>query len=154
MHRPYLVFSQAHVLDLPQLASLARVHFDARLDFPRDNELATVTILDQSATFSLNMRESTAADWGRALGAELRGRAAGMAALAARCPRVVEVAPEPSNDPDSMGPSTASSRLLFALLGGLASLLLGPVLPPDDSTLYGTRGARERMLSAQNSEQK
>jgi hypothetical protein len=67
--------------------------------------------------------------------AEQRGRAAGMATLAERCPTIWEVA--------SLGADSELARL--NLCGILAAVGLGPVLPDDGSTLYGVRGAMERV---------
>jgi hypothetical protein len=66
--------------------------------------------------------------------AEVAGRAAGMAALAARCKTLWEV--EPVGDVDA--------ATLHAFCALLASVALGPVMPPDESTLYGVRGAMQR----------
>ena len=42
----------------------------------------------------------------------------------------------------------APAAITLELAGLLASVALGPVLPPDDSTLFGVRGARERAQKA------
>jgi hypothetical protein len=84
--------------------------------------------------FVLEARPSTAADVARARDAELRGRAAGMGDLAARCRTVWSLAAE----------SEAPEWLLLELCAVLAFAALGPVLPPDGATLFGVRGAREQ----------
>jgi hypothetical protein len=58
-----------------------------------------------------------------------------MATLAARCPTVWLI--------DECEPR--SQAALLNLCAILASVALGPVLPDDDSTLFGVRGAMERV---------
>src|SRR5690606_29285255 len=87
-----------------------------------------------SAELEVRSRPVTPDDLERARAAEVRGKAAGMAALAARCRFVWEVAPT----------EEADERVVLALCGLLASVALGPVLPPDGATLFGVRGAMER----------
>jgi hypothetical protein len=84
--------------------------------------------------FRLTARLAGAADLAAAERAEARGRAGGMAALAARCPVIWELEPLAPGD----------ERMTLTLAALAASLALGPVLPPDGSTLFGVRGARER----------
>ena len=67
--------------------------------------------------------------------AEARGRAAGMSLLADRCPTIWDV--EPSAEDNEL------ARLHLCAI--LASVALGPVLPDDGSTLFGVRGAMERV---------
>ena len=86
-------------------------------------------------SFGLSVRPRTADDLARAQVAEERGRAAGMAGLAERCASVWEVEPE-------AGVDLSATLMLCAII---ASVALGPVLPPDDSTLFGVRGAMERV---------
>src|SRR5688572_14794093 len=86
-------------------------------------------------SFELRARPRTADDLARAWIAEERGRAAGMAGLAERCASVWEVEPE-------AGVDLSATLMLCAII---ASVALGPVLPPDDSTLFGVRGAMERV---------
>jgi hypothetical protein len=84
--------------------------------------------------FTLLKRARSPQDVDAARAAETRGRAAGMAALAERCPEVWLVEPD-------AGTSEAATLLMCAVI---ASVALGPVLPPDESTLFGVRGAMER----------
>jgi hypothetical protein len=58
-----------------------------------------------------------------------------MASLAERCPTIWDVEP--------VGEDSELARL--NLCGILAAVALGPVLPDDGSTLYGVRGAMERV---------
>jgi hypothetical protein len=58
-----------------------------------------------------------------------------MSLLASRCPSVWEVHPE-------AGASEAACLNLCAILAAVA---LGPTLPPDASTLFGVRGAMQRL---------
>jgi hypothetical protein len=70
--------------------------------------------------------------------AETRGKAGGMASLAARCAVVWTITHE----------SEISGSAELQLSALLASIALGPVLPEDESTLYGVRGAMERAEKA------
>jgi hypothetical protein len=142
------VFSQHPdlVAALPQLLGHARRFFAAEVEVLSasapggDGARAETTVRLSSArypghgTFRIDARPTSDADRSEALAAEQRGRAGGMAALAARCPIVWEVTPEGD-------PSGAAELQVTALL---ASVALGPVLPDDGSTLYGVRGAMER----------
>lgn len=84
-------------------------------------------------TLRVEARPARSEDWDAAQRAELCSAAAGMAALARRCSSVWQVHAEF----DTPG--------LLGLCALLANLGLGPVLPPDESTLYGVRGALERL---------
>lgn len=79
-------------------------------------------------------RAATVADWEAARRAEARGRSAGMSLLAERCPAVWEITD-----------AEAEPRAALTLAGVLAAVGLGPVLPPDESALFGVRGALERL---------
>ena len=147
------VFSQQPdlVAALPQLLAHARRFFAAELDVlsasaPDRPDLADAHVLLRlesarypgQGTFRIEARRPTAADQAAAQGAELRGKAGGMAQLAARCGAVWFVTAE--------GEVTGSAQLQLSAL--LASVALGPVLPEDESTLYGVRGAMERAEKA------
>lgn len=84
--------------------------------------------------FLVTARAATSADQERARRAEALGRAAGMAGLAARCKTVLVIEPL-RETPD---------RVMLELCAVCAATVLGPILPPDDSTLLGVRSARER----------
>jgi len=146
---PTRVFSQQPdlVAALPKLLQHARRFFAAELDvlsasLPlRPEPLnAQVSIRLASARypgqgrFAISSRPATDDDRFAAEAAEARGNAGGMALLAARCPAVWVVTAE--------GEVTGSAALQLSAL--LASVALGPVLPEDESTLYGVRGAMER----------
>jgi hypothetical protein len=87
------------------------------------------------AVFRVACRPATAADWDAARRAEQNGRATGMGQLAARCATVWDVT----------GEGEDSAPALLNLCALLASAALGPVLPPDESSLFGIRGAMERL---------
>lgn len=139
----HLVFAQSSGLDLPTLDAQARRLFEAAFEALAATgpdlrfRLEAPTHL-RGASFRLHPRPRSEADLERAKRAETRGRAAGMAALAARCAAVWEV----HADPD------APAEALHTVCAVLASVALGPVLPPDDSTLYGVRGALARATAA------
>jgi len=61
-----------------------------------------------------------------------------MSLLAARCPAIWDIEPEAE--------VTDTAELQLSAL--LASVALGPVMPSDQSTLYGVRGAMERAEKA------
>lgn len=150
---PTRVFSQQPdlVAALPQLLAHARRFFAAELEVlsssppeRADAAIAFVTLQLQSArypgagTFRLEARRPNQADQAAAQAAELRGKAGGMAQLASRCPALWVLTAE--------GEVTGSAELQLSAL--LASVALGPVLPEDESTLYGVRGAMERAEKA------
>lgn len=150
---PTRVFSQQPdlVAALPRLLQHARRFFAAELDVlgssPPDRPQpldAFVGLRLSSArypghgTFRITSRPASADDRFAAEAAEARGRAGGMSELAARCPAVWVVTHE--------GEVTGSAELQLSAL--LASIALGPVLPEDESTLYGVRGAMERAEKA------
>jgi hypothetical protein len=87
------------------------------------------------ANFRVESRTALAADWEAARRAERKGSAGGMGELAARCPHIWELKPA----------AEASEAATLNLCALLASVALGPVLPPDESTLFGIRGAMERL---------
>jgi hypothetical protein len=150
---PTRVFSQQPdlVAALPQLLAHARRFFAAELEVlssspPERPDLASahITLRLESArypgsgTFRIEARRPNEADQAAARSAELRGKAGGMAQLAARCAALWLVTCE--------GEITGSAELQLSAL--LASVALGPVLPEDESTLYGVRGAMERAEKA------
>jgi hypothetical protein len=143
------VFSQQPdlIAALPQLLAHARRFFAAELEVlsaspPERAELAAARVslrlesarYPGSGTFRLEARATTGDDRAAAERAEARGRAGGMAQLAARCGVIWVLTPD--------GEVTGSAELQLSAL--LASVALGPVLPADESTLYGVRGAMER----------
>lgn len=136
---PFLIFAQAPEprVDPAALVRNATRHFRADVEI-LEERAGTLRLKLGDASFALHARVRSDADLERARRAETRGRAAGMADLAARCPTVWEVEPEPG----------AAERAFHQLCAVLAITALGPVLPPDDSTLYGVRGAMERAQKA------
>jgi hypothetical protein len=88
------------------------------------------------AQFRLTWRATTRDDRMAARDAEARGRAAGMSALAEKCAQVWTI--------EAAGEEGASDAAFLTLAAICASVALGPVLPPDGSTLFGVRGAIER----------
>ena len=138
------MFSQATEAQVPaeRIAAQAERYFDVRVESDPDGASTDgvtlrVTLPSGSETdqFRITSRAVLPADLRAAQEAESRGRAAGMADLAARCTRVWEVAAE----------TNASEAATLTLCAVLASTALGPVLPDDRSTLFGVRGAMERV---------
>lgn len=133
-------------IDLPELFRATRSYFDATIEI-LSQVMATNGAGDRvevelrsahygySGRFFVSARRTSEHDLADARLAEEHGRAAGMAALAQRCATVWDV--EPSAEDSEL------ARL--NLCGILASVALGPVLPDDVSTLYGVRGAMERV---------
>jgi hypothetical protein len=156
---PTRVFSQQPdlVAALPQLLAHARRFFAAEVEVlaaspPDRSQLSDGFVSLQFnggrypglGTFRIESRSTTDEDRASARAAELRGKAGGMAELAARCPRLWTVIPE--------GDVSGSAEL--QLCGLLASIALGPVMPADESTLYGVRGAMERAEKAAETAEK
>lgn len=142
------VFAQRDqlTLDLPALLRTARSYFDATLDIQKRSDPAadgrdSVEVLLRSeehgyeGLLAIRTRWTSEHDCADARDAERRGQAAGMASLAERCPTIWDVEP--------VGADSELARL--NLCGILAAVALGPVLPDDGSTLYGVRGAMERV---------
>jgi hypothetical protein len=140
------VFAQRDelTLDLPELLRATRRYFDATLEVQARagnaaGECVQVALRSEKhgyeGVLTISTRRVTDDDLLAARLAEQRGRAAGMANLAERCPTIWEVA--------SVGADSELARL--NLCGILAAVALGPVLPDDGSTLYGVRGAMERV---------
>ncbi len=134
-------------MDVVRLRSHARQFFGASFDVvgkpvvrgvgkdqERELRVAFGTQRGKDAGFTLVSRPVRSADVLAARDAEARGNVPGMGSLAEACARVWELR-EPADAPD------ADVYLLCALL---ASVALGPVLPPDHGTLLGVRTARER----------
>jgi hypothetical protein len=141
------VFAQRETLtlDLPELLRATRRYFDATLEVQSlaqsadSGDLVQVLLRaekhDYEGVLTIHSRKATAEDLVAARDAEQRGRAAGMSNLAERCPTIWEV--------NSVGTDSELARL--NLCGILAAVALGPVLPDDGATLYGVRGAMERV---------
>ena len=144
------VFAQTAALrlDLAELQRATRSYFDATLEvlgreqpeLRADQRDHVELFLDceryrYSGAFSIRTRQTVESDWADARLAEQNGRAAGMATLAARCPTIWEV--------DPIGEDSEPARLNLCAI--LAAVALGPVLPDDHGTLFGVRGAMERV---------
>lgn len=65
---------------------------------------------------------------------------AGMDVLVARAKRVWQIASVVEDGGNALAP--------LALAGVLASLLLAPIVPPGAATIFGVKGARERLSAA------
>ncbi len=139
---PYLVFAQLEepVVPVDTLRAQARAHFDAEISRIEDGSATggalriAISSPLGTAELAIEARAATEDDRARALAAEARGHAAGMAALAARCPTVFVVRPRPH----------VQESQVLELCAVLALVGLGPILPPDGSTLLGVRSARHR----------
>jgi hypothetical protein len=140
------VFAQRDELafDLPELLRATRRYFDATLEVqslvqsPTGDRVQVLLQCDKhgyDGKLTIASRRTTNEDLLAARAAEARGRAAGMSLLAERCATIWEVS--------SVGVDSEPARL--NLCGILASVALGPVLPDDGTTLYGVRGAMERL---------
>jgi hypothetical protein len=129
----YLVFARAE-LDLAAVATNADRFFACKVERMEAGTARATLGGGQQATFAALSRKATRDDVHAAREAEARGAAAGMGAVVDLCAWVWEVTFEPSSSPPA----------LFTALAALASVALGPVLPPDHSTLFAVRGARAR----------
>jgi hypothetical protein len=129
------VFSQSSAPDEHAVVAAARAHFDAEVAFVertyREGGARLVATL-AGATFTIDVRSSTDDDYARAAVAAQHGRAGGMDLLARRCPAIWRVETD------------ADERATWRFAAILASALLGPVMPEDESTLVGVRGARAK----------
>ena len=141
---PVRVFVQRADLniDLAELLRAARRYFDATIDAQSQSpagDRAAVELHSEQHGYrgllSIRSRRTTEHDLNDAQRAETLGRASGMAALAQRCPTIWDV--------ESIGEDSELARLNLCAI--LASVALGPVLPDDGATLYGVRGAMERV---------
>jgi hypothetical protein len=139
----YLVFCQeAAAPDSERLAAHAARFFGAKLELlEKARGEVRVRLSSTKPAFDaelvLRARDVTRDDIEDARDAETRGRAAGMSALAEKCKRIWEIGPAPSSEP--------VPAAYISMSGICASVALGPVLPPDHSTLFGVRGALERL---------
>jgi hypothetical protein len=141
------VFAQRSelTLDLPEILRATRRYFDVTLDVEAQTRIPNVGVEvrvrlrsekhDFGAALAIKTRNVESSDLDAARVAEQRGRAAGMFQLAERCPTIWEVS---AIDADS-----ELARLNLCAI--LAAVGLGPVLPDDCSTLFGVRGAMERV---------
>ncbi|MGC4090760.1 MAG: hypothetical protein QM756_23385 [Polyangiaceae bacterium] len=135
----FRVFSQLPELSPVRLVQAATRFFEASLEVlaqPSDGVLRlriSSARLGFSADFAVETRPKTPEDQAAAARAELNGRSGGMAALCERCAHVWCVE------------ASDGGTALYNLCAILASVALGPVLPPDDSALFGVRGAMERV---------
>ena len=133
----FVVFSQSSdtVLPIERLAAQARAHFDAIVSVirPSDSDGACLcyTARGVRGDFDVSIRRADTGDWETARQAERI--AAGLADLAARCKAVWTI--EARDEPPQW--------LAFEFSALLASVALGPIVPPDRSTLLGVRSARE-----------
>jgi hypothetical protein len=145
----YKVFAQA-VADALPLAALARnaeMHFDAMItvaETTAEPGAERVALLFGGAgppdEFVIRIRPNTPVDVAFAEEAERRGDAAGMGNLAARCRTIWQV------EAASSSPSWA----IWECCALLALTALGPILPPDHSTLLGVSSARKRAARLRN----
>lgn len=125
-------------IDLDGLARGAERHFDAKLSPGAVSPLGVrVQFASQpygTVTFTLRARAATESDYARLEPAERANQSHGMAGLGRRCTSLWEVIPDPGT----------SSAACFYFGAVLASVALGPLLPPDGAGLYGVRSARVR----------
>jgi len=136
----FLQFVQqpAPQLEVERLVAQGSRYFSAELQalsHDATTQRATLrfrTTIDGESSFELHARLADATDRARLAPAELANRSYGMAGLGERCTCVWEVTPAPGTSP--------AACFQFGAL--LASVALGPWLPPDGSGLYGVRSAR------------
>jgi hypothetical protein len=147
----YLVFSQdpKRLPDVERLAGQAAKFFGSKLELvERSGSRVRVRLVSSRPAFAeeltIDARDVTREDLSDARDAEAKGRAAGMGVLAERCKVAWEI--RAGSDPE---PDPAAILTLCAVC---ASVALGPVLPPDHSTLFGVRGAIERRDACESRE--
>lgn len=124
-------------LELERLVGQASRYFSAELEIVAQEVSGCRATLrlrstDGEDTFELHARFANESDRARLQPAELANQSYGMAGLGERCLCVWEVTPAPD--------TTRAACFQFGAL--LASIALGPFLPPDGSGLFGVRSAR------------
>lgn len=138
----YLIFSQEPACPpYERLAAHALRFFSATLELLEQSEVSVKIRLLCSrpalrGEFRITARAPVRDDILNARDAEARGRAGGMAMLAEKCGQVWTI--------EAAGAEVPSEAAYLTLVAICASVALGPVLPPDGSTLFGVRGAIER----------
>jgi hypothetical protein len=139
----YLVFSQEPVGfgGIDRLVAHAERFFGSKLEMVERSSSRMRVRLSSArplfdAEFTIGEREAKREDVLAAKSAEARGHAAGMSSLAEKCRHVWEL--------EAHDEATSSEAAYLTLAAVCASVALGPVLPPDHSTLFGVRGALER----------
>ena len=138
----FLVFSQEPGCPpFERLATNGARFFSTALELLEQTEESVVIRLVCSrpalrGDFRIASRATTRDDLMNAREAEARGRAGGMAALAEKCKQIWTI--------EGVGAESPPEAARLTLAGICASVALGPVLPPDGSTLFGVRGAIER----------
>lgn len=140
----------AEAPDLPRWMNAARAHFRAELSLVAVGDAATPWALGVSPArevgrvTTVRLRTMPVAEAPEVVAAALRGCAAiggaGMDALVARARRVWQVDARVDDGGDGAAP--------LVLAAVLANVLLGPVVPPEEVTVFGVRGARERLERA------
>lgn len=138
-----LVKDEPIAWDLATIARQARTFFDAEVapvGSPGASFALDVGPVGGAPT-RVSVRAMRLADAPEVLAAAERGvRAiggAGFDALVARARSVVQVAIGVEGD----------RRAPLVLAGVLASVLLAPIVPPDEVTIFGVRGARTRLMA-------
>lgn len=160
IHSAYTIFSpdaQARI-DIAQLANKARTFFATALEidpvkaYPDEQTPdADVVHMDLSPLGKRDVAPTRVlvVTWplGRDLAIREVGNAAaqaiggaGMDALVARAKRIWQVSCNVVHGDDQQAPLRAAAIL--------ASVLLGPIVPPEGNTIYGVKGARERLERA------
>lgn len=127
-------------IDTARLVQNARLYFGSRVEIleyePRRRLQAKITGPSDGAPVEVDLvvRKISRKDREDIRDAEHRGGAAGMGGLTARSPVLWELTT----------PDDAEEANILAFVAALASIALGPVLPPDNETLYAIQGAMER----------
>ncbi len=136
---PYLVFTQSDEgsIDFEKLQRHALQFFDSRVDVLESGSREVhvglrCPLRGMDLGLQVHVRKRKFVERRIILDAEARGQVSGMGELAEACDYVWEVEPQQ----DSKG------ALWFCAI--LASVGLGPIMPPDCSTLLGVRAVRER----------
>jgi hypothetical protein len=137
------------VLDEPRLAHQAKTFFGVELRFvPRDPELAgafDIDVLGGDANDETRVRVITVspddAPDVRIAGEEAVDAigGAGFDALLPKAKRYWQVATTPVDGRDTRAPLVVAAVL--------ASVMLAPIVPPGGGTVFGVKGARERLAA-------
>jgi hypothetical protein len=145
----YAVFAQrSHaVLDIPALKAQASRFFSAKLGLSVDKDYAegspSIDVAHVMLAANDGKTSGTRLCFGRPAGdadltaadnAERVQNTYGMAVLARRCPTIWQVVRETDDD-----------RVALTIAAIFASVLLGPILSPDQDELFGVRTARMKL---------
>jgi hypothetical protein len=126
--------NQASQFFATELGLAEDVHTEAPFPPTAETRVMIATRDGTTGTRRCEARPRVATDLELARAAEAQTRTAGLALLAERCPTVWLVHTETSDD-----------RIALRIAAILASTLLGPIVAPDGTAIFGVKTARQRL---------